>query len=80
MDYASRNRVPLLATGDGHGYISTIETVQNGIQLDLGKFKDVSINTAANLLTVGGAVKFANVIEALQGAGKEISKCSDLGI
>ncbi|KAI9725824.1 MAG: hypothetical protein M1828_002453 [Chrysothrix sp. TS-e1954] len=82
VKYASQNQIPFLATGGGHGYISTIDSVQDGIDLDLGNFKEVSVNASANLLTVGGAAKFGSVVEALQVLGKEtpVGSCMCIGM
>ncbi|PHH89658.1 hypothetical protein CDD83_5576 [Cordyceps sp. RAO-2017] len=70
--YASRNHVPFLATGGGHGYSSTLGRLRHGILLDLGHFDAVEVDAAANTMTVGGAARSVNVSSAVQAAGKEI--------
>ncbi|KJZ75227.1 hypothetical protein HIM_05421 [Hirsutella minnesotensis 3608] len=70
--YASRNSVPFLATGGGHGYSSTLDRLRNGIALDLGLFNSVKVDKAANTMTIGGGVRSDEVATTLQKAGKEI--------
>lgn len=72
MKYASANKIPFLATGGGHGFATTFGRLQNGIEIDLGFFKNVSVDKAASTMTIGGAVLNGDVIEPLYAAGKEI--------
>lgn len=73
---ASRLQIPFLATGGGHGTSSTLARLKQGIDIDLGKFDAVNLETDKNLLTVGGATVFSQVIDLLYAAGKELRKCS----
>ena len=38
-------------------------------------FRDVKVDANANTLTVGGAVRFGDVLDLLYAAGKEIRMC-----
>ncbi|KAK4244339.1 hypothetical protein C7999DRAFT_17393 [Corynascus novoguineensis] len=80
--YASKNKVPFLATGGGHGYTWTLGELENAIQLDLGHFQTIDINTDANTMTIGGAVRIGNVTEQLHAVGKEfpVGMCPTVGI
>ena len=50
----------------------TLGKFQNGIEIDLGLFKNVAIDAAANTMTIGGGVIFDDVFDPLYNAGKEI--------
>ncbi|KAH7320279.1 hypothetical protein B0I35DRAFT_431078 [Stachybotrys elegans] len=70
--YASTNDVPFLATGGGHGYSSTLGGLEEGISIDMGYFDEITVNTASNTMTTGGAVKTADIVDALHAVGREI--------
>jgi fumiquinazoline A oxidase len=72
VKFAARLSIPFLATGGGHGFATTLGKLQNGIDIDLGFFKNISIDAAASTMTVGGAVLFRDIFEPLYKAGKEI--------
>ncbi|KFA74441.1 hypothetical protein S40288_08910 [Stachybotrys chartarum IBT 40288] len=80
--YSSRNGVPFMATGGGHGYTTTTGAVEHGIDIDLGFFDGVSVDAANNLMTIGGSVTFHDVFDPLYSAGKEIATgyCSCVGM
>lgn len=44
-----------------------------GINLDLGNFRTIEVDSAAGTMTIGGAVRASEVANALQSAGMEIS-------
>lgn len=75
---AGRYGIPFLATGGGHGLSITLANVHNGIEIDLSKFKNVTVDTIANTVTVGGANVFGDVFAPVWSAGKEMSMCSVL--
>ncbi|KAK8117063.1 polyketide synthase protein [Apiospora kogelbergensis] len=56
ISYASQNHVPFMGTGGGHGYTSTTARLQNGIDIDLGAFRQVNVSAAENTVTIGGMV------------------------
>ena len=74
MKYAATNSIPFLGTGGGHAYTTTVGSVQNGIDMDLGNFYEVEIDAEANTMTVGANVHFANVTAPLYAAGREFRK------
>jgi hypothetical protein len=77
VGYAANSATPFLSTGGGHGFAITLGRLQHGIELDLSNFKNVSIDTKANRLTIGGAVRFRDVIGPLGQANKELRRFSD---
>jgi FAD/FMN-containing dehydrogenase len=66
--------IPYLATGGGHGLSTTLNKLKDGISIDLGNFKKVTVDTRANAVTVGGANVFADVLGPVWDAGREMSK------
>ena len=75
---ASAYSIPFLATGGGHGLSVTLHNIQNGIEIDLSRFKNVSVDADANTLTIGGANTFGDAINPLYDAGKEIRKLKSI--
>lgn len=50
--------------------------LKNGLQVDLQRFNSVRFDLATQLLTVGGAVKFSQVIEPLAASGYQFREWS----
>ncbi|GLA24796.1 hypothetical protein AnigIFM63326_001079 [Aspergillus niger] len=69
---AASNKIPFLATGGGHGATITYVNCTNGIEIDISNFDTVSIDASNNTMTVGGAVRFEDIIPPLYEAGKEL--------
>ncbi|KAI1867719.1 uncharacterized protein JN550_006860 [Neoarthrinium moseri] len=82
IKYASRQKVPFLATGGGHGYTWSLGQLQNAIQLDLGNFQTIEVDAAGNTMKVGGAVRIGNVTQELHALGKEfpVGMCPSVGV
>lgn len=76
VGYAAKSSTPFLSTGGGHGFAITLGRLHHGIELDLSNFKNVSVDADANTLTIGGAVRFRDVVEPLGQAHKELRKSS----
>ncbi|PVH94013.1 FAD binding domain protein [Periconia macrospinosa] len=75
-----QHNISFLATGRGHGSTSTLGTLKNGIDIDLGNFRSVSVDNG--MLTAGGAVNFSQLFEPVNNAGKMLplgnSRCVGL--
>ncbi|KAM0796584.1 FAD-dependent oxidase [Usnea florida] len=69
----SKYNVPFLATGGGHGFSTTLGRLQDGIEIDLSFFRNVTVDKDASTMTIGGAVIFRDTFEPLSAAGKEIT-------
>ncbi|KAK0757781.1 hypothetical protein N5P37_009797 [Trichoderma harzianum] len=65
------NNIPFIATNGGHGPKQGQGSF-TGININLGSFNTVSIDTANNLVTVGAGVKLWDVQTGLYNVGKEI--------
>ncbi|KAJ8063296.1 hypothetical protein OCU04_008526 [Sclerotinia nivalis] len=72
VGFATKSSTPFLSTGGGHGFSITLGKLQSGILLDLSNFNNVSVDTNDNTLTIGGAVRFADILEPLDQAQKEL--------
>ncbi|KAF1980967.1 FAD-dependent oxidase [Aulographum hederae CBS 113979] len=69
---AKRFRFPFLATRSHHGYSSSLDAINNGLNVDLSRFDKVTVNATANTMTIGGGVLFSEILDPLFDAGKEI--------
>jgi FAD/FMN-containing dehydrogenase len=76
--YASRNNIPFLGTGGGHGFTTTLGELKEGLEIDLSQFNNVSVDTRNNRLTIGGSVRFGEILDPLYAAGKEIRRLNTL--
>ncbi|KAL2799530.1 FAD-dependent oxidase [Aspergillus keveii] len=70
--FASRNDIPFLAVGGGHGFTTTLGDVKEGLEIDLSQFDRVSVDARNNRMTIGGGVRFRDIMDPLYAAGKEI--------
>ncbi|KAF5857331.1 hypothetical protein ETB97_005946 [Aspergillus alliaceus] len=73
IKFATRCNIPFLASSAQHGFTTTLGQLQNGLEIDLSAFRNVSVNAEENTLTVGGGVRFMDVFDPVFNAGKEIS-------
>ncbi|XXG96375.1 hypothetical protein Hte_002657 [Hypoxylon texense] len=82
VDYTTEQNIPFLAIGGGSGYTNTTAAVKGGIGIDLGFFRDISVDAANNRMTVGGGVITGDIFDPLSAAGKELQtgSCSCVGI
>lgn len=74
MKIASSVKIPFLATGGGHSTSVQPGRLHDGLQIDLSNFDSVQVDSEKNLLTVGGATRFAQIIDILYDAGKQFRK------
>jgi FAD/FMN-containing dehydrogenase len=72
--FASRNDIPFLAVGGGHGFTTTLGDVKEGLEIDLSQFDRVSVDARNNRMTIGGGVRFRDIMDPLYAAGKEIRR------
>ncbi|QSZ36199.1 hypothetical protein DSL72_007325 [Monilinia vaccinii-corymbosi] len=64
--------IPFLATGGRHGYGTTLGRLKNGLSIDLSQLKSISINKNAATMTIGGGVRFRDMVDPLFAAGFQI--------
>ncbi|KAL8833381.1 MAG: hypothetical protein Q9176_008009, partial [Flavoplaca citrina] len=63
--------IPFLPTGGGHGYSTSFGKLKNGLSLDLGASKQVTVDKIAKTATIGGAATFGDVFDPLYAAAFE---------
>ncbi|RDW91774.1 hypothetical protein BP5796_01168 [Coleophoma crateriformis] len=69
VQLARANDISFLATGGRHGYTTTLGELQGGLEIDLGQFDTVEVDTSAKTVTLGGAVQIGQVLDPLYNAG-----------
>ncbi|KAL2871241.1 uncharacterized protein BJX67DRAFT_343924 [Aspergillus lucknowensis] len=69
---AVANNIPFLTTGAGHGVSAGLDRLDNGLNIDLSKFRYAELDETGYYLTIGGATKFLQVWDVLYAAGKEV--------
>jgi FAD/FMN-containing dehydrogenase len=69
--YSNNHSLPILAFGGGHGAISSMERVHNGIEIWMRQLSHVYINPDGRTATIGGGAKSKEVITTLWAAGKQ---------
>lgn len=74
LRYATKNKVPLLATGGGHGYSTTLSGLHNALDVDLSNFKKIKVDASTNTMVVGAGSKFHDMFDPLYAAGKMMRK------
>jgi FAD/FMN-containing dehydrogenase len=72
--YASKNNIPFLGVGAGHGFTTTLGELNQGLEIDLSLFNTVSVDAQKNRLTIGGSVRFSDIMDPVYAAGKEIRR------
>ncbi|KAI1810578.1 hypothetical protein GGS20DRAFT_589389 [Poronia punctata] len=72
VELARAYNTSFLATGGRHGYGTSLGKLQGGLSIDLGQLNSVHIDKKAGLLTVGGGVRFRDIVDLVYNAGFEI--------
>ena len=73
---ASQTNTQFLAISPRHGFAASLTEIQQGLQIDISCFNQVSVDADANTMTIGGAAVFQQAIDALYAEGKEIREHS----
>ncbi|TAQ85444.1 hypothetical protein B7494_g6222 [Chlorociboria aeruginascens] len=73
MKYAESHNIQFMAQGGGHGFSSTLQTIQNAIMINMENFRYAIVDNSSNTVRVGGATVSAEVISALYDAGREMT-------
>lgn len=74
VHHATACNIPFLGTSGQHGFSIDLSRLQNGMEIDMSAFRNVSVDAKAKTFTVGGGVRFSDVLDPVFNAGKEISK------
>ncbi|KAI5845571.1 hypothetical protein DFP73DRAFT_395574 [Morchella snyderi] len=71
IKYANSHSREILAGNRRHAWSRTLSRTRNAIMIDISTLKNITINTKANTITVGGGVSVGDIMPALQAVGKE---------
>ncbi|KAF9878632.1 putative fad binding domain protein [Colletotrichum karsti] len=79
---AAKHQVPFLATGGRHGYTTSLGRLRNGLAIDLSALNEVGVDESAGILTVGGGVRWSQVLDSVFDAGFQMQTgiCSCPGV
>lgn len=72
VQVATTHDIPFLATGGRHGYTATFGKLRNGLATNLSQLNSIHIDVSASTVTVGGGVRFGDIIDPLYEAGFEL--------
>ena len=68
--YANAHNLSFLAYSGGHGAISSLAKVTNGIEISMRQMNSIAIAPDGQSVTIGGGAKVKEVTHALAAAGK----------
>jgi FAD/FMN-containing dehydrogenase len=81
--YANRHDLPFLATSGKHGDFGTLQRLQKGVQVDLGRLNRVDVAADGKHATIGGGALTKAIIQNLAVADKRavtgICECVGIG-
>ncbi|CAH0021155.1 unnamed protein product [Clonostachys rhizophaga] len=66
---ASNAGIPFLAQGGRHGIAAQLNTLRNGLAIDLSKLNSVSVNRRAATANIGGGARFRDIFGPVGDAG-----------
>ncbi|KAL2837840.1 hypothetical protein BJY01DRAFT_237701 [Aspergillus pseudoustus] len=69
--FANSHKIPFLAVNDGHGDISSLGRMQDGIQIWLRNLNSIEISEDGRTATVGGGVRSFELMQTLFEKGKQ---------
>lgn len=71
VEYADRSGRPIITANARHGWSLSFNDVRKAIMIDISPLSTVTVDAAANTMTVSGGSTVGDVIVALRAAGKE---------
>jgi hypothetical protein len=74
VKYANERGIPFIAVNGGHGAITTVGEVKNGIEIWMRSLNKIAIAQDGKTVTLGGGVLSKSVTETLWRAGKQTGK------
>ena len=74
VKYANELNLPYLAINGGHGAISTVGKLDDGVGIWMNQLKSVEIAEDGSTVTIGGGALSKNVTDILWAAGKQTGK------
>ncbi|MCJ1460567.1 hypothetical protein MMC28_010949 [Mycoblastus sanguinarius] len=82
VNFAVSRNISFLAQGGRHGYAPELQTIQNGVLINLEQLDHISVDGATGLATIGGGTVYDQVINATYAAGREmtVGSCPCVGV
>ncbi|KAF3766676.1 FAD-binding domain-containing protein [Cryphonectria parasitica EP155] len=82
VQLARQNNLPFLATGGRHGFTTTLEALDQGLEIDLSQLDTVEVDDTNATLTIGAGVIVNDILDPIYDAGFEMRKftCSCPGV
>ncbi|KAK5112179.1 hypothetical protein LTR85_011612 [Meristemomyces frigidus] len=71
INYANRCDIAFLAVAGGHGWQSTINNANGGIQIDMRKMQQIELNSNGTVVLIGGGVLQRHLTQTLYRLGKQ---------
>lgn len=71
VKYANEHNIPFLAFSGGHGAITTVGKMKNGIQIRMNQLSSVKIAEDGTTAEIGGGTLSKTVTDTLWNAGKQ---------
>jgi FAD/FMN-containing dehydrogenase len=72
--FANQHDIPFLAVSGGHGAVTSLARINQGIEIWLSQMNSVSIAPDGNTATFGGGVSSKEVTDALWAVKKQTGK------
>lgn len=71
IDYANRCSISFFAVGGGHGWQSTINNANGGIQINMRRMQQIQLEGNGTLVQIGGGVLQRHLTQTLYNMGKQ---------
>ncbi|KAG8164265.1 hypothetical protein KVR01_006183 [Diaporthe batatas] len=74
VQLARKHKLPFLATGGRHGFSTTLDALDQGLEIDLSQLNEVSIDSEKATLTIGAGVTIGEILDPIYEAGFEMQQ------
>lgn len=73
---ARKHKLPFLATGGRHGFTTTLDALDQGLEIDLSQLDSVEVDATQATLTIGAGVHVNQILDPIYNAGFEMREFS----
>lgn len=74
---ARQHNIPFLATGGRHGFSTTLQALDQGLEIDLSQLASVEIDDTNATVTIGAGVVVNDILDPIYDAGFEMREFSE---